>query len=263
MKFYQPKFQIAALKGPQRKLRSKFGGLPWGLPLERWSRCQSCGRLMSLLGQLCHNPPALDLGGSKHVLHLFQCQECFGYESGKGNDAVMIPVRELGPKITPLPEAEDLHGLLGSDSDRLVGELWIEGWKKVEDGLDPIPAKDAYNERKWLDLPEAVANSMFDIRWRTKMGGIPYWTGNGPNLFKPRKGYEFLFQLNNSIEFSGSPPNKQEWNGKVNAPWDLSVYKSATPRFVIEITNLGTDGTAYFFINRGYKPAKVYWFWNR
>ena len=31
MKFHQPKFQIATLHGPQERLRSKFGGLPWGV----------------------------------------------------------------------------------------------------------------------------------------------------------------------------------------------------------------------------------------
>ena len=262
MKFYQPKLELAALKPPQRKLRSKFGGLPWGLPLARWSRCQSCGRLMSLLGQLCHDPPALDLGGAKHVLHLFQCQECFGYESGNGNDALMIPVRELDPRMTPLPEDEDLRGILGSDLDRLVGELWIKGWQEVDDGLDPIPAKDVFNQRKWMELPEAAANLMFDCRWRTKMGGVPYWTGNGP-LEKPRRGYEFLFQLDNDIELSGSPPKKDEVKGKSNAPWHISHDKSAKGKFFVEITNLGTDGTAYFFINRKLKPAKVHWFWNR
>src|SRR5262249_25941024 len=124
MKFYVPKFQIASLKGPQTSFRSKFGGLPWGLPLTRWSRCQRCGRLMSLLAQLSHDPPALDLGGSEHVLHLFQCQECFGYDAGAGNDAIMVSVEELGHKLTQLPENEDLHGILGPGLDQLVGELW-------------------------------------------------------------------------------------------------------------------------------------------
>jgi hypothetical protein len=48
-----------------------------------------------------------------------------------------------------------------------------------------------------------------------------------------------------------------------NAPCCVVVEKSLPGTFKAEITNLGTDGTAYVVINRKYQPAKVYWFWNR
>ncbi len=241
---------------------------------------------MSLLAQLSHDPPAIDLGGAEHVLHLFQCQECFGYEPGQGNDAIMVPTEELGQGLTPLPANEDLGGVLASN-DQMVGELWIEGWKEEDDGLDPVLAKELFDRDKWMQLPDTVTNSMFESRWRTKMGGVPYWTGNGP-LCKPRRGYEFLFQLDDSIEFQGKPPSPDGVGGmvvltklkgegivrqdyrkprpskrKLNAPWYIDVDVSEKRKFFVAITNLGTDGTAYVFINRRSNPAKVYWFWNR
>jgi hypothetical protein len=271
MKFYLPKFQIATLQPPQRKFRSKFGGLPWGLPVERWCRCQQCGTPMSLLAQLSHDPPALDLGGPDHVLHLFQCQECFGFDSGQGNDAVFVPAKSLGKGLTDPPEP----------LDKLVGELWINGWTEQDDGFDPALAKIIFDQKKWMQLPNSIVHSMFERhRWPTKMGGLPYWTGNGP-LQKPRRGYEFLFQLD-CIEFEGTPPTPDEVGGMViitnpkgdqdhrepgpektrrNAPWYLHAFEKG--RFFASITNLGTDGTAYVFINRRSNPPKVYWFWNR
>lgn len=271
MRFYLPKFEIATLQPPQKKFRSKFGGLPWGLPVDRWSLCQECGKPMSLLAQLSHDPPALDFGGPDHVLHLFQCQECFGYDAGEGNDAVFVPVKDLGRGLSEPPAPLDL----------LVGELWIKGWTKQDDGLDPALYKQIFDQKKWIQLPEDVVESMFESRWRTKMGGLPYWTGNGP-LHKPRRGYEFLFQLDDAIQFEGKLPSPDEVGGMVivdkpagkqdyrqpkpqdkkrNAPWHLQSAQRGS--FVASITNLGTDGTAYVFINRQSKPPKVYWFWNR
>src|SRR5262245_40468382 len=148
MRFYLPEFKIASLRPPQRTFRSKVGGLPWGLAQEQWRRCQECWRLMSLLAQLRHHPPALDLGGGGHVLHLFQCQECFGYEAGQGNDAVMVPLRSLGQGLTQLPPSEDLRGILGGELDRLVGELWIEGYKTEDDDLKAMLGKQLFTQHK-------------------------------------------------------------------------------------------------------------------
>ena len=74
MRYFLPQFRIAAFSGTQTELRSKVGGLPWGLPKERWPRC--CQRPQKLLAQLRHEPPMLDLGDAGAVLHLFQCLDC-------------------------------------------------------------------------------------------------------------------------------------------------------------------------------------------
>ena len=82
MRSFLPTFQIATLAGEQTCLRSKLGGVPWGLPVERWPVC--CGQPQKLLAQLCHQPPMLDLGAPGAVLHLFQRLDCLGIaESGQ------------------------------------------------------------------------------------------------------------------------------------------------------------------------------------
>ena len=132
---------------------------------------------------------------------------------------------------------------------------------------------------------------MIESRWRTKMGGVPYWTGNGP-MHQPQPGYEFLFQMDSAIPFQGAAPNPDEVGGmvivtelagegmevriarqdyhkplpgkkKVHAPWTIDVDVAKKGEYLVGITNLGTDGTAYVFINRESNPATVYWFWNR
>ena len=65
------------------------------------------------LAQLSHDPPALDLAGADHVLHLFQCQECSGYTTGEGNDAVMVPTEDLGNESEPRYHVdEDPSGII-------------------------------------------------------------------------------------------------------------------------------------------------------
>jgi hypothetical protein len=281
MRFYIPQFQIASMQPPQTEFRSKFGGLPWGLPSDRWSWCKQCRKPMSLLAQLCHDPPALDLGAADHILHVFQCQECFGIFDGS-RDAVIISATELGSRLTePAP-------LL----DRLVGELWLKGWTEHDDGLDPSLANDFYDERKWLNFPiDEKSEKMFDTEWRTKMGGIPYWTGNSPPRppESPPEGYEFLFQLDEGIKIEFPAPMPNDFGGtllittpskdpnrwfdqqssqqdvgrsKRNAPWYIEEITEKEKCFAI-ITNFGTDGTAYFFINRQTRPPDVYWYWTR
>lgn len=289
------------MQSPQTSLRSKFGGLPWGLPLERWRRCQECGRLMSLLAQLMHDPPALDLGGPDHVLHLFQCQDpgCLCMDPGMGNDAVMVPVDALSAGLTVVPENEELggcdavmiNGVVPPNLRLLVGELWIDGWEERDDGFDPNLSIDVFDYDKWIHLPESIVDQMFKSRSCTKMGGVPCWTANGPPEPLPA-GYEFLFQLDTFIHFTGTPPTPDECGGwldvteyvgqgeqlrikkqesfkptpenrKPNAPWSVGIDNYAPGSFSVEITNFGSDGTAYVFINRQSKPAEVFWLWRR
>lgn len=288
MKFYIPKFKIATLEEPQSCFRSKFGGLPWGLPLDRWSRCQNCGRLMSLLAQLSHDPPAFDLGGADHVLHLFQCQECFGCTTGDGNYAIMVPFAELGNDLTQIPVDEDSAGIISQGIGTMVGELWIDGWSEMDDGLGESLADDMFDPDNRLDWPDSMFDIIYTGAWRTKFGGLVYPTANGPQE-RPWPGYKFLFQLDEWVEFQGTPPTPDEIGSMVchtaineqgnignqecvrphvdkkrlNAPMMVDVNVMKPNEFNVNISNFGTDGTAFVFINRESKPASVYWYWTR
>src|SRR5579864_8582585 len=105
MQYFMPKFQIAALLPPQDRLRSKIGGIPWGLPPRLWPTC--CGHPQKLLAQLCHEPPILDLGAEGSVLHLFQCLECMGIGNDTGRAAFIIDRSILGDGLVTIPGYDD------------------------------------------------------------------------------------------------------------------------------------------------------------
>jgi len=48
----------------------------------------------------------------------------------------------------------------------------------------------------------------------------------------------------------------------INAPWIITHERSANHHYA-GFTNLGSDGTAYVFIDRTRQPHGVKWYWNR
>jgi hypothetical protein len=281
MRFFMPRFKIAAMMPAQDRLLSKIGGLPWGLPQRLWPRC--CGKPQKLLAQFCHEPQILDLGSVDAVLHLFQCMECLGigYESGC---AAFIAERVvLGDGLTRI-EGCELPGDLG---DGLIGEAWIDGWDEEDDGIPESRLGEFFSEKSvWAIQDEFPDVDWFDGRRMTRFGGTPRWTGNGPMSFPPPP-FEFLLQLNNGLYMPGTPPSPdvvgcdvytytysdervtdtelvkpQPSEKRPNAPW-LVAHERSSSHYEFEFTNLGTDGTLFVFIDRARKPHVVRWFWNR
>lgn len=93
---YTPQLAVATLQAPQTRLIPKLGGLPWGFPQELWPSCRECGEMLALLAQLRHQEPALALGDSQAVLHLFQCATagCSTWSYDGGCNAALIQRRE-------------------------------------------------------------------------------------------------------------------------------------------------------------------------
>ena len=124
----------------------------------------------------------------------------------------MMPVQEMSDQPTPVPN-EDLTGIIANHLGQTVGELWIDGWNEIDDGLDSSLSTHIYDDETWMRLPRDIVHSMFETHRRTRMGGIPYWTGNGPPG-QPEPGYKFLFQLD-VFEFNGIAPDPNEAGGVV------------------------------------------------
>ncbi len=84
MRSYQPILRLApGTSAPA--LRAKFGGLPWGVPPQRWPVCRECGHPMSSLAQIPvrgHLDYAGPLAGrpdlAGKVLHVFTCERLLG-----------------------------------------------------------------------------------------------------------------------------------------------------------------------------------------
>jgi len=203
MRYFMPRFQIATLAEPQTQLLSKIGGLPWGYPLDLWPQC--CGQPQRLLAQLCHEPPMLDLGDSDAVLHLFQCLECCG-DDDCGRASVMLNRLELGQSLTTT-DAPDYEPALGNS---LIGEFWIQSWEEADDGIPDSRLPEFFR----AETLRALEDEFTDIDWysnqgRTKFGGTPRWTGNGPMSF-PEGAFEFAFQIDNNLWIAGEMPKADE-----------------------------------------------------
>jgi len=286
MHFYRPKFVLAALQEPQDRLLSKLGGHPWGFPKQRWPVCPDCGCPESMVAQLEHAPPMIDLGETGGVLHLFHCANLLCQSWGAdGCHAILLRREEIGSGLTLQPPDKD--------GDQVInGELWITGWEHHEDSVSPDLAPLFYDDARHMELPNEIANpSDFWPQWRTKAGGVPYWGGNGVTLDHTRipcPPFEFLLQIHETVYVDGLPPaadvvgcdvsvceqvgEETKWEHTTpgdrpaqawpNSPMSL-VYEKGDESYGADFVNFGSDGTGYVFINRHSNPPEVRWFWSR
>ncbi len=221
----------------------------------------------------------LDLGDSNAVLQLFQCLECCGFDDS-GKSSVLLKRSQLSDRLTTV----DVSGYQPALGYPLIGELWIDGWTDADDGIPDSRLGDFFRHESMWSLQEEFSQiDWYDIRERTKFGGTPRWTGNGPMGF-PEGAFEFAFQIGNAVCLLGQVPNADDvgcyvselnssgsdWNTTLptaeakrpNAPWAL-FHEPPNSFFTAEYTNLGYGGTIYVFIDRSKTPHQVQWFWNQ
>ncbi|MBB3137765.1 hypothetical protein FHS26_005533 [Rhizobium pisi] len=283
MRFYRPTFELAALQQPQDRLVSKLGGRPWGFPQARWPVCPDCFYPMSMVAQLEHDPPAIDLGSAGGVLHLFFCANllCLSYGAG-GCEAVILRCEEIGHGLTEQPPDED-----GNQS--INGEVWISGWEPHDDPVPPEQVSSFYDDGDHMNLPDDIAQPFgFDSRWNTKAGGVPYWTGNGVTLDPSSitcPPFEFLLQIHQMVYIDGAAPpadvvgctvsiykeiaGETEWEHHAptkppaaSSPMSV-IAEHGAQSYGVDFVNFGSDGTAFVFIDRHSTPPIVRWHWSR
>lgn len=260
MNYYTPELAFGHLP-PQRKLQDKFGGLPWGIPQERWPRCQQCGNPMAHVMQMEHDTDRLDLGGDR-VLCVFMCFNfddcsCETWDAESEANAVLIVERN---DLTATLCVPDFDNLL------LYPEVRVLKWNKHEDPvtpeLFPLCFDDAY-----FDLPDEVGQG---IRRGTKLGGAPAWLqGAGEGPASP---YRFAGQF--SMEHHLPPPAPKPitheapavevFEGLDNVTWKYSGDITAVSNdgsFLCQAADYGDSGTAYLFVNPDPSNPSGKFFW--
>jgi hypothetical protein len=167
----------------QFSLEGKFGGLPWGLPAERWPYCAFCHSPQSLIAQLRHERDRLDLGKTGRVLFVFQCNgdqgRCPTWDMNSGaNSCFVLDEEELTeglsePNWYVAPEDHVDRWL-----DENVFEEWrVLRWQEKEDG---IPASYPGFFGLLHALPEGYDEAQdtkfcSEVFQGTKLGSVPFW----------------------------------------------------------------------------------------
>ncbi|WP_418126091.1 hypothetical protein [Variovorax sp. 160MFSha2.1] len=179
---------------------------------------------MSHLAQLPADACALPGVQDGEVLFVFKCEwdsVCSFWEADGGANAVFtVPHQALANAPTPAPAAEN-GGL-----PEVLLELAITHWYAADDGV-PAELEDAfYDYGRHADLPDEVAHPHnWASAWRTKAGGVPYWTANGAQQVPPGR---LVLQIDNWVSL-------EEGGGT-------------------EVANFCSDGTAYVFVDRSQAP---------
>lgn len=221
MKYWVPDLRPATLLPPQTVSEDKLGGLPWGLPPERWPRCADCGEPLTQLAQLHHHPERLNLGREGRVLWVFQCEGpdgCPTWEEGAGaNACFLLDPDEMRPGPTPWPHFE-------TEYPPVAPEVRVIGWLEREDGL-PESARDApyEGENYWgydPELQDKVASG-------TRLGSVPHWVQSADEA--PKGGWRFVCQLADGHEFHGPVPTPDELGATIGRRLPSGEYVHEEP----------------------------------
>lgn len=228
---------------------------------------------MPLVAQLPHHPAVLDLGDDRWVLHLFMCANgglCETWDGNSGCNAAIV----LGNDELETALAEPPPGL------PLNGEVFISGWSEQDDGIEPARLPEFLDAEAFWRMP-ATETGILDFRLKTKCGGVPYWTANGPQAVPPAP-FVYLMQMDTVLFVDGDMPSADEagCSIQINHPTRVEQFhsppESVRPNspnhlqqvagsdfYCVDWVNFGSDGTAYVFINRKTNPPQVHWYWNR
>ena len=202
----------------------------------------------------------------------------------------MLPREIVGEGLTQAPQAARerpayawITGIAPVDHS-MHGELWITGWQEHEDAIPQHMRPAYFDPHAFEALPQEIQFPHdFDSRLRTKAGGVPYWTANGPDQVPPRP-FDYLMQIDTFLSMQGRLPDPmaigcdvyvRQANGlmerrtvpsiakRENAPWSAMQELDRDDEYDVEFANFGSDGTAYVFIDRDTTPPRAILFWNR
>jgi len=202
MRYFVPTLALGALLPPQTQLNDKFGGLPWGLPADKWPLCRECGNPQTHLATFLHSAERLDLGAEGRAVLIFQCGrapnetncETFTADGG-ANAVVFLDAHELGSDLTEPPapgafkeiemrvtEWVEKHDLVTAES---------ESWFYTADGF-------------WGERDEARQVVEDSIEDGARLGSVPCWVQEPENV---DSAFRFAAQLSMYYHFPDPIPS--------------------------------------------------------
>lgn len=270
MRYFVPTLALGALSPPQTQLTDKFGGLPWGLPAEKWPLCAECGNPQTHLATFTHSAGRLDLGAEGRTVLIFQCGhspnetgcETLFADTG-ANAVVFLDAHELGSGLTAPP---------APGTPREI-EMLVMEWVEQHDLVTAELEISFYDATRWYDAADAAREVIEDsISSGPKMGSVPCWMQE-PERIDPA--FYFAAQLSMYYHFPDPLPTADAagatisfWNGvvpftgyQVSKPThpDPSlrgqIYVSSLTLkrygsgFDVESAEFGDGGNGYLFIN--------------
>jgi hypothetical protein len=246
MKYFVPNLKLSSDLPPQNRLENKLGGIPWGLKPEQLPVCNYCGKTQSLLAQFTHDLERLNLGASKRVLFVFQCNNldsgaCPTWEGGAGANACFIlDENELENCLTPMPK----------EASPSILEVRVTDWMAYEDGIsvDEIPA--FYDDVQLYKLPEKQLESVPEI---TKLGSVPTWIQSSEEA--PGEGWDFVGQLCDSYTFFEKPSDVR-WKAHI---WESNICGER--KWILDGPNFGDAGIGYIFVRYQAEKPEGWFFW--
>ena len=267
MRYFTPELSLGVLRPEETEMCEKFGGLPWGLPIERWPLCGECGLPLSHLFTLKHDNARLDLGKEGRILMAFMCNHdpgnCETWDTDSGANAVLIlEETELQTGLTNAPEP---------DGAQTETEAFITAWRENEDVVPEADEAAFFDALDYYDLNEEMLETLYD---KTKLGGLPAWIQfpEGPKV----PPFCFVGQFDSGFVLPSPPPSaarafcpvyrfengerKAEpppdgWVPPPGGPDALYVREDNTYR--CEGPNYGGGGMAYLFLSSPATPDEL------
>ena len=250
MKYFVPQFKLSIDMPPQTKPEDKVGGLPWGLPSERYPICRDCGKSQSLLIQLVHHPERLDLGRPGRNLFVFQCNHdaggCATWAGGYGANACFIlEPEDLVNQLTPLPK----------DDPYVEVEAHIIDWVRGDDG---IPQEKVTPNGDFCELTDDEFDEVYQQptpRVGMRLGGVPTWWQDSCEA--PRPDWKFVGQLYGEYCLAEEPSTEAKRSAKGQTG---HIHQWRDGEWGFNGPNLGC-GTGYIFIRLQTEKPEGWFFW--
>ncbi|MFA6209864.1 MAG: hypothetical protein WCT03_14195 [Candidatus Obscuribacterales bacterium] len=258
MYYFVPMLKLASQLPEQKTLEDKLGGVPWGLPKEKWPNCSMCKKPQTLLAQFVHNEERLNLGKSGRVLFIFQCNydpgNCETWDANSGaNSCFVLDHNDLTEGLTALPASD-----VTIETEARVEE-WIRNVEDLEQAVKVVPYK-------------------FNTTFSTKLGGLPNFIQGEDET--PGESYRFVGQLDYMYNFYSELPDANDVGcdvikfGRLGRTMTADQRKpNAPPHFIQECSpsseirwncdgaNFGDAGMGYIYLKVEANQALGHFFW--